>query len=75
MELGKLEEPSSVDSMEPCDEVPSGIPMEVEQDADANEQKNEKEESCSTTMEEANEKVSYVSVSSMKLCIFLDVCI
>ncbi|KAG2657584.1 hypothetical protein PVAP13_1KG507400 [Panicum virgatum] len=57
VELGKLEEPSSVDSMEPCDEVPSGIPMEVEQDADANEQKNEKEESCSTTMEEANEKV------------------
>ncbi|RLM77897.1 hypothetical protein C2845_PM12G08820 [Panicum miliaceum] len=56
VELGKLEEPSSVDSMEPCDEVPSGIPMEVEQDADAGEQKNEKEESCSTTMEEANEK-------------------
>jgi hypothetical protein len=56
VELGKLEEPSSVDSMEPCDEVPSGIPMEVEQDADASEQKNEKEESCSTTMEEANEK-------------------
>ncbi|PUZ75011.1 hypothetical protein GQ55_1G113300 [Panicum hallii var. hallii] len=57
VELGKLEEPSSVDSMEPCDEVPSGIPMEVEQDADASEQKNEKEESCSTTMKEANEKV------------------
>jgi len=57
VELGKLEEPSPVDSMEPCDEVPSRIPMEVEQDAAASEQKNEKEESCSTTMEEANEKV------------------
>lgn len=57
MELGKVEEPSSVDSMEACDAVPSGIPMEVKQDADASEQKNGKEESYSTTIEEAN-KVS-----------------
>ncbi|CAL4970186.1 unnamed protein product [Urochloa decumbens] len=55
VELGKVEEPSSVDSMEPCDAVPSGNPMEVEQDADASEQKNKKEEPCSTTKEEANE--------------------
>ncbi|CAL4970187.1 unnamed protein product [Urochloa decumbens] len=57
VELGKVEEPSSVDSMEPCDAVPSGNPMEVEQDADASEQKNKKEEPCSTTKEEANEDV------------------
>lgn len=58
MELGKVEEPSSVDPMEPYNAVPSGIPMEVKQDADANEQKNDKEESCATTMGEANEQVS-----------------
>ncbi|OEL34705.1 BAG family molecular chaperone regulator 6 [Dichanthelium oligosanthes] len=51
-----VEEPS-VDSMEPCDAVPSGIPMEVKQDEDACEQKNEKEEeSCSTTIEGANKE-------------------
>ncbi|KAF8676654.1 hypothetical protein HU200_046889 [Digitaria exilis] len=54
VELGKVEEPSSVDSMEACDAVPSGIPMEVKQDADASEQKNGKEESYSTIIEEAN---------------------
>nr|CAB3449526.1 unnamed protein product [Digitaria exilis] len=54
VELGKVEEPSSVDSMEACDAVPSGIPMEVKQDADASEQKNGNEESYSTTIEEAN---------------------
>uniref|UniRef100_K3YPA9 BAG domain-containing protein n=1 Tax=Setaria italica TaxID=4555 RepID=K3YPA9_SETIT len=55
VELGKVEEPSSVDTMEPYNAVPSGIPMEVKQDADAS-KKNEKEESCVTTMEEANEQ-------------------
>ncbi|CAN6243817.1 unnamed protein product [Urochloa humidicola] len=55
VELGEVEEPSSVYSMEPCDVVPSGTPMEVEQDEDASEQKVKKEEPCSTTKEEANE--------------------
>ncbi|CAN6237768.1 unnamed protein product [Urochloa humidicola] len=55
VELGKVEEPSSVDSMESCAAVPSGTHMEVEQDADASEQKDKKEEPCSTTKEEANE--------------------
>ncbi|CAL5022785.1 unnamed protein product [Urochloa decumbens] len=55
VELGKVEEPSSVDSMEPCDAVPSGTTMEVEQDAGASEQKDKKEEPCSTTKDKANE--------------------
>ncbi|CAN6231136.1 unnamed protein product [Urochloa humidicola] len=55
VELGEVEEPSSVYSMEPCDAVSSGTPMEVEQYEDTSEQKVKKEEPCSTTKEQANE--------------------
>lgn len=56
IELGKVQEPCSVDSMEPCNTVPSGVSWEVRPDVDASEEKNEKQESCSTTVDEAHEQ-------------------
>ncbi|AQL09912.1 BAG family molecular chaperone regulator 6 [Zea mays] len=41
IELGKVQEPCSVDSMEPCNAVPSGVSWEVRPDVDASEEKNE----------------------------------
>ena len=55
--MGKVEEPSSV-TMEPCNTVPSGVSWEVRPDADSSEEKNEKQESCSTTVDQAHEEVS-----------------
>ncbi|XP_066321612.1 BAG family molecular chaperone regulator 6-like isoform X4 [Miscanthus floridulus] len=57
VEMGKVEEPSSV-TMEPCNAVPSGVSWEVRPDADSSEEKNEKQESCSTTVDEAHEEVA-----------------
>jgi hypothetical protein len=53
--MGNVEEPSSV-SMEPCNTVLSGVPWEVR--PDASEEKNEKQESCSTIVDEGHEEVS-----------------
>lgn len=44
--------------MEPCNAGPSGVYWEVRPDVDASEEKNEKQESCSTTVDEAHEEVS-----------------
>ncbi|WVZ77010.1 hypothetical protein U9M48_024915 [Paspalum notatum var. saurae] len=55
--LGKAEEPSSVDCVDLCDPLSSVVPLEVRQDADAGEQKDKKEEPCTTKMEKAHEEV------------------
>ncbi|XP_062218773.1 BAG family molecular chaperone regulator 6 [Phragmites australis] len=71
--LGEAKGPSSVNSVELCDTVPSRVSVEVMQDADSSEQKNKKEESCTTRMEVAHEEgkaavhIEFKGASSMDM--------
>ncbi|GJN19509.1 hypothetical protein PR202_gb06792 [Eleusine coracana subsp. coracana] len=72
--LSEAKEISSVNSMELCDAVSSEVNMEVGQDADPSEVKNQKEELCAGTMEvpceegKAAEQVESQAVLSTDVC-------